>query len=95
MRKAHRIVVLKSGKEVVSGTHDSLIAVEGGVYAGLVYAQALTLGEPSEPAEIEHDHSSDDLIPEKEQAQSKQTEEALQKEETKNRTIIQSFCLFF
>lgn len=48
IKKADRIIVLKKGKVVESGTHDSLISVDGGVYSGLVHAQSLSLGEPTE-----------------------------------------------
>ncbi|KAJ4268428.1 hypothetical protein NW762_002491 [Fusarium torreyae] len=48
IKKADRIIVLKKGKVVESGTHDSLMAVDGGVYSGLVHAQSLSLGEPTE-----------------------------------------------
>ncbi|KAF5008271.1 hypothetical protein FDECE_5435 [Fusarium decemcellulare] len=50
IKKADRILVLKKGRVVESGTHDSLIAMDGGVYAGLVHAQSLSLGEPTEAA---------------------------------------------
>ncbi|CAK7228778.1 hypothetical protein SEUCBS140593_007026 [Sporothrix eucalyptigena] len=49
IKNAHRIVVLKNGKVAESGTHDSLMSVGGrGIYAGLVNAQALTLGDPGQ-----------------------------------------------
>ncbi|KAF7549409.1 hypothetical protein G7Z17_g6410 [Cylindrodendrum hubeiense] len=48
IKKADRIIVLKKGKVVESGNHNSLIAMEGGVYSALVHAQALSLGEPTE-----------------------------------------------
>ncbi|CAJ0553535.1 Ff.00g120470.m01.CDS01 [Fusarium sp. VM40] len=48
IKKADRIIVLKKGNVVESGTHDSLIAMDGGVYSGLVHAQSLSLGEPTE-----------------------------------------------
>ncbi|RSM16955.1 hypothetical protein CDV31_004159 [Fusarium ambrosium] len=51
IKKADRIIVLKKGRVVESGTHDSLIAIEGGVYSGLVHAQSLSLGEPTDAAE--------------------------------------------
>ncbi|RSL47167.1 hypothetical protein CEP53_010032 [Fusarium sp. AF-6] len=47
IKNADRIVVLKKGKVVESGTHESLIAMEG-VYAGLVNAQALSSGDSEE-----------------------------------------------
>lgn len=47
IKKADRIIVLKKGKVAESGTHDSLMTIEGGVYSGLVHAQSLSLGEPT------------------------------------------------
>ncbi|KAG5777540.1 hypothetical protein H9Q73_008791 [Fusarium xylarioides] len=48
IKKADRIIVLKKGKVAESGTHDSLMTIEGGVYSGLVHAQSLSLGEPTD-----------------------------------------------
>lgn len=53
IKKADRIVVLKKGKVVESGTHESLIAMEEGVYAALVNAQSLSLGDPAEASDEE------------------------------------------
>ncbi|KAJ4190304.1 hypothetical protein NW755_005446 [Fusarium falciforme] len=47
IKNADRIVVLKKGKIVESGTHESLISVDG-VYVGLVNAQALSSGDSSD-----------------------------------------------
>ncbi|KAL6361985.1 hypothetical protein LRP88_05468 [Fusarium phalaenopsidis] len=47
IKNADRIMVLKKGKVVESGTHESLISSDG-VYAGLVNAQALSSGDSSE-----------------------------------------------
>ncbi|PHH76094.1 hypothetical protein CDD80_1824 [Ophiocordyceps camponoti-rufipedis] len=44
VKKADRIVVLKRGKMMESGTHQTLMSRDGGIYAGLVNAQALSLG---------------------------------------------------
>lgn len=41
IRKADHIVVLKGGVDVEQGTHEELLAVENGVYSGLVNAQKL------------------------------------------------------
>lgn len=51
--KADKIIVLEKGKAVESGTHAGLMAREGGVYARLVRAQALSLGEVAEACEKE------------------------------------------
>ncbi|KAI1333234.1 P-loop containing nucleoside triphosphate hydrolase protein [Xylariaceae sp. FL0255] len=55
-KKADTIVVLKNGRVVEQGTHESLLRHEQGVYYGLVHAQKLSLGGPddeenSEPEE--------------------------------------------
>lgn len=42
---ADRILVLKSGSIIEQGTHASLLAIEGGYYAGLVEASKLKTGE--------------------------------------------------
>ncbi len=88
--------MLKKGKVVESGTHESLIAIDGGVYAGLVNAQALSLGEPTEVDTVEHDDTQDDLTREKSQARSDVgAEEISQEGEKKNRRVFQSFYLSF
>ncbi|KAH9897536.1 P-loop containing nucleoside triphosphate hydrolase protein [Xylariomycetidae sp. FL2044] len=48
IKKADTIIVLQKGKVVERGTHDSLLEIESGVYHGLVNAQQLSLGEPTE-----------------------------------------------
>ncbi|KAH7120551.1 multidrug resistance-type transporter protein, partial [Dactylonectria macrodidyma] len=53
IKNADRIVVLKKGQVIESGTHESLIAMDGGVYAGLVHAQALSLDDQTKAV----DHS--------------------------------------
>ena len=45
IKKADRIVVLKKGQVAEIGTHQSLLEDPAGVYAGLVQAQKLNLGE--------------------------------------------------
>ncbi|KAI1213770.1 P-loop containing nucleoside triphosphate hydrolase protein [Annulohypoxylon truncatum] len=48
IKKADTIVVLQRGKVVEKGTHESLLEDDMGVYYGLVHAQQLSLGEPTE-----------------------------------------------
>ncbi|KAJ9133035.1 P-loop containing nucleoside triphosphate hydrolase protein [Pleurostoma richardsiae] len=54
VKNADRIIVLKKGIVVESGTHEGLIAINDGVYAGLVKAQALSLGDPAQ-GEVDDD----------------------------------------
>ncbi|KAH7170587.1 P-loop containing nucleoside triphosphate hydrolase protein [Dactylonectria macrodidyma] len=64
IKKADRIIVLKKGKVVESGNHNSLIGMEGGVYSALVHAQALSLGEPTEAHHESVGDESEDNKPE-------------------------------
>lgn len=50
VRKADNIIVLRKGKAVQQGTHDSLMTQEGGAYWALATAQQLTM-EPEENPE--------------------------------------------
>lgn len=43
IRRADKIIVLRQGKLVEQGTHDELVAIETGVYRGLVTAQDLAM----------------------------------------------------
>jgi ATP-binding cassette subfamily B (MDR/TAP) protein 1 len=45
IKKADKIVVLKKGKVIEEGTHESLLADEDGAYWALVNAQKLSMGE--------------------------------------------------
>ncbi|KAI0401024.1 P-loop containing nucleoside triphosphate hydrolase protein [Xylaria palmicola] len=53
IKKADTIVVLKKGKVVEKGTHESLLQNDQGVYYGLVNAQQLSLGEAAEASDSE------------------------------------------
>ncbi|KAK2058571.1 P-loop containing nucleoside triphosphate hydrolase protein [Colletotrichum caudatum] len=59
IKKADRIVVLHKGQVIQSGTHDSLLRDESGVYHGLVHAQKLSLGQPTEVDVTSGEDSSD------------------------------------
>lgn len=53
VRRADRIIVLRGGLNVEEGTHDELLAVEDGLYRGLVNAQRLELAEDDENDTVE------------------------------------------
>lgn len=59
IKKADAIVVLQKGKVVEKGTHDSLLQNEKGVYYGLVHAQQLSLGEPTEASDSDGPEEED------------------------------------
>ncbi|WDK15004.1 ABC transporter [Colletotrichum graminicola] len=61
IKKADRIVVLRKGQVVESGTHDSLLRNELGAYHSLVHAQKLSLGQPTQADDVTvgEDSSSD------------------------------------
>lgn len=59
IKKADTIVVLQKGRVVEKGTHDSLLENERGVYYGLVHAQQLSLGEPTEASDSETPEEED------------------------------------
>ncbi|KAK6842797.1 ABC transporter transmembrane region [Apiospora arundinis] len=59
IKKADTIVVLQKGKVVEKGTHDGLLENERGVYYGLVHAQQLSLGDPTDSSDS--DEPEEDL----------------------------------
>jgi len=59
IKKADRIVVLKKGKVVEQGTHESLLENPQGVYYGLVHAQQLSLGDATEGTDSEEPEEED------------------------------------
>lgn len=96
IKKADRIVVLKKGKVVESGTHESLIEMNGGVYAALVNAQALSLGEPTEADDhhVETDAEEGSLSHEKSRVIS-ELEATTGKKEEEQRNLFASFGRLF
>ncbi|KAI5867037.1 P-loop containing nucleoside triphosphate hydrolase protein [Durotheca rogersii] len=59
IKKADTIVVLKKGRVVEQGTHESLLRDEAGIYYGLVHAQQLSLGESGD--DDSDGHEEEDL----------------------------------
>ncbi|KAL7917170.1 multidrug resistance-type transporter protein [Trichoderma austrokoningii] len=60
VQKADCIVVLRQGKVAETGTHESLLAIPGGIYSNLVYAQNISLGD--ETKEISMEKSSEEDV---------------------------------
>ncbi|KAI0137065.1 P-loop containing nucleoside triphosphate hydrolase protein [Xylariales sp. AK1849] len=59
IKKADTIVVLQKGRVAEQGTHNALLQNEKGVYYGLVHAQQLSLGEPTEASDSEDPEEED------------------------------------
>ncbi|PHH88705.1 hypothetical protein CDD83_7189 [Cordyceps sp. RAO-2017] len=94
IKKADRIVVLKKGKVVESGTHQTLMARESGVYAALVNAQALSLGEASDEASDEGDVKDDESLLQRKASRAKSAEDVpTEGNEETQRSIFTSFGL--
>ncbi|KAH6606637.1 multidrug resistance 1 [Trichoderma cornu-damae] len=95
IKKADRIVVIKKGKVVEEGTHESLIALDGGVYSGLVQAQALSLGgAPQSDEGDEKGECYEAVSREKSQAVS-EAEAHVNSSAEKQRNIFNSFGRLF
>ncbi|KAL7927748.1 multidrug resistance-type transporter protein [Trichoderma austrokoningii] len=96
IKKADRIIVIKKGKVAEQGNHESLIALEGGVYAGLVQAQALSLGDASQAEEGDDPTDSDgSLTREKSEVLHEATAQTDSSSAEKQRSIFGSFGRLF
>ncbi|KAF2147069.1 uncharacterized protein K452DRAFT_282054 [Aplosporella prunicola CBS 121167] len=95
IKKADHIVVLKNGRAVEEGTHQSLIANPSGVYSALVRAQSLHLTqddgpEPDTPA-FGHGVESEKMLGDHDQVANPAPAVALQEEENgQSRSLIYS-----
>ncbi|KAM0454494.1 hypothetical protein ACHAPV_008365 [Trichoderma viride] len=59
VQKADRIVVLRQGRVVESGTHESLLAIPDGTYSNLVHAQNISLGDETKETSMETSSEED------------------------------------
>lgn len=93
-------MVLKKGKIAESGTHESLMTIEDGVYSGLVNSQALSL-EDSAHKDVEDGSDTDDfqtLTQEKTRAESRSGDhpgERVESGKVNDRGFFGSFGRFF
>ncbi|KAL6908412.1 multidrug resistance-type transporter protein [Trichoderma evansii] len=95
IKKADRIIVIKKGKVAEQGNHESLIALEGGVYAGLVQAQALSLGNSSQPEENDDPMDSDDSLTREKSQALYQAKDQTDNSTEKQRNLFSSFGRLF
>ncbi|KAF2665836.1 P-loop containing nucleoside triphosphate hydrolase protein [Microthyrium microscopicum] len=87
--RADKIVVLQKGRVVEEGTHETLLE-RNGAYAGLVYAQQLSLGDQTEQAEAVE---GVDTVLSRTKSISKSDTEATKHEEYQKKSLIHSFGL--
>jgi ATP-binding cassette subfamily B (MDR/TAP) protein 1 len=68
IRRADHIVVLQEGRTIEEGTHDELVAKEGGLYSDLVQASNLDFGHQDEEAHIPREEDESEMLyPDKQQ----------------------------
>ncbi|EHL03406.1 putative Multidrug resistance protein 1 [Glarea lozoyensis 74030] len=90
IKKADKIVVLRKGKVIETGTHDSLLSDENGAYWALVNAQKLTMGDRFESENELTDHKDEELVLSKEMSRASGIE-TVEKVEWKNKGFFKSF----
>ncbi|KAI7764789.1 hypothetical protein LZL87_003994 [Fusarium oxysporum] len=94
IKKADRIVVLRQGQVIQSGTHESLLTDEEGLYYNLVNAQALSLGEQKEENEVLVKEERSSSVHEKAHTMST-IEDKPQEKKPKSKGLLSSFGRFF
>ncbi|KAM3487206.1 hypothetical protein MY3957_009508 [Beauveria namnaoensis] len=94
IKKADRIVVLRQGQVVESGTHEGLLEDKNGLYYSLVHAQALSMEEAAEPDDFQVKEEPAYLAREKSRAVSERAGKPIKKK-WKTKSIFSSFGRFF
>jgi ABC-type multidrug transport system fused ATPase/permease subunit len=89
IRNADQIVVLQNGRVAEEGTHESLLANEGGVYSGLVHAQCLSLGDGEAEPVLEEDIG--EILSREKSAAKSDTGSAKQGTKWKDRNLINGY----
>ncbi|KAF4841578.1 ABC transporter BEA3 [Colletotrichum siamense] len=92
IKQADQIVVLKKGKVVEQGTHESLLENDEGVYYGLVHAQQLSLGDQTEDSDSDNKEEDLGAILDREKSAARsEADSTRQKTQVVNRNLFQSF----
>ncbi|KAG4257781.1 hypothetical protein FPRO03_13667 [Fusarium proliferatum] len=94
IKKADRIVVLRQGQVIQSGTHESLLTDETGLYYNLVNAQALSLGEQKDDHDVPVKEDRSPSVNEKAHTDSI-IEDKPQEKKLKTKGLLSSFGRFF
>ncbi|OAA37301.1 ABC transporter, transmembrane domain, type 1 [Beauveria brongniartii RCEF 3172] len=94
IKKADRIVVLRQGQVVESGTHEGLLEDKNGLYYSLVHAQTLSMEESTEPDGFQVKEEPTYLAREKSRAGSERAGKPIKKK-WKTKSIFSSFGRFF
>lgn len=93
IRKADKIIVMREGRNMEEGTHDQLLSMPDGIYAGLVQAQQLE--NESAPKDEVADGADDmDALARRETIRSLKQEGMEEAFSWKNRGFFNSFGLF-
>ncbi|KAF4485680.1 multidrug resistance [Fusarium agapanthi] len=94
IKKSDRIVVLRQGQVIQSGTHEGLLTDETGLYYNLVNAQALSLGEQKDDRGLPVKENRPSSVHEKTHTEST-IEDKLQRNKPEHKGLISSFGRFF
>ncbi|GKT51099.1 ABC transporter BEA3 [Colletotrichum spaethianum] len=91
IKNADRIIVLKEGRVAETGTHQSLLENESGVYYGLVYSQQMSLGTPAQASTEESEEDLDAVPTRKTNTAQFETDVSRQEPRVGNRNLFNSF----
>ncbi|KAM0278392.1 hypothetical protein ACHAQH_005214 [Verticillium albo-atrum] len=91
IKKADRIVVLKKGQVMEQGTHHSLLENEKGLYYGLVHAQQLSLGDPTEADTEDSEEDLNTVLQREKSAALSEAEQVGDKTEAKPPGLFSSY----
>jgi ABC-type multidrug transport system ATPase subunit len=92
IKKADRIIVLQKGRVVETGTHESLLENDSGVYYGLVHAQQLSLGAAKEDSDDDTPEEDLGTILSREKSAAKsETDSTAKKSKATSRNFFASF----